>query len=98
MFTPSPNDPLVEESKANGDADGYQLVLPNELIVNIAILKDFNRFKFKDFSRGITGDDDIEEKWIFRGLEKHTSDAETTTKTKDENPATNSTVQGKKKL
>ena len=60
MFTPSPYDPLVEESKANSDPDCYQIVLPNELILNIALLKDFNRFRFKDFSSGITEDDDID--------------------------------------
>ena len=89
MFTPSPDDPLVEESKANGDADGYQIVLPNELIVNIALLLDFNRFKFKDFSSGITGDDDIDESLVFRGLALNDSNKENTLETKDGNIETN---------
>ena len=46
MFNPSPNDPLVQEE---GGIDGYQIVSPIELVVNITILKDFIRFKFKDF-------------------------------------------------
>ena len=89
MFTPLPNDPLVEESKANGDTDGYQIVLPNELIVNIALLLDFNRFKFKDFSSGITGDDDIDESLVFRGLVPNDSNKENTLDTKDDNIETN---------
>ena len=89
MFTPSPNDPLVEESKANGDTDGYQIVLPNELIVNIALLLDFNRFKFKDFSSGITGDDYIDESLVFRGLVPNDSNKENTLDTKDDNIETN---------
>ena len=98
MFTPSLNDPLVEESKENGDPDGYQIVLPNELIVNIAILKDFNRIKFKDFSRGITDDDDIDESLIFRGLQKNDSSEVNTEEVKQENLSTGSSgsVNGKK--
>lgn len=92
MFTPSPNDPLVEESKANGDTDCYQIVLPNELIVNIALLLDFNRFKFKDFSSGITGDDDIDESLVFRGLVPNDSNKENTIDTKDDNIETNVNV------
>ena len=90
MFTPSPNDPLVEESKANGDPDGYQIVLPNELIVNIALLLDFNRFKFKDFSSGVTGDDDIDESFVFRGLKQDEAKNNDTSETKDENAVTES--------
>ena len=89
MFTPSPNDPLVEESKANGDSDGYQIVLPNELIVNIALLLDFNRFKFKDFSSGVTGDDDIDESLVFRGITSNDSNNEITSETKDQDSVTN---------
>jgi len=89
MFTPSPNDPLVEESKANGDSDGYQIVLPNELIVNIALLLDFNRFKFKDFSSGVTGDDDIDESLVFRGLPSNDSNNEITSETKEQDSVTN---------
>jgi hypothetical protein len=98
MFTPSLNDPLVEESKENGDPDGYQIVLPNELIVNIAILKDFNRIKFKDFSSGKTDDDDIDECTIFRGLQKNDSSDVNTDKVKEGNIATGSSsaVNGKK--
>ena len=89
MFTPSPNDPLVEESRANGDSDGYQIVLPNELIVNIALLLDFNRFKFKDFSSGVTGDDDIDESLVFRGLPSNDSNNEITSETKEQDSVTN---------
>ena len=89
MFTPSPNDPLVEESRANGDSDGYQIVLPNELIVNIALLLDFNRFKFKDFSSGVTGDDDIDESLVFRGLPSNESNNEITSETKEQDSVTN---------
>lgn len=89
MFTPSPNDPLVEESRANGDSDGYQIVLPNELIVNIALLLDFNRFKFKDFSSGLTGDDDIDESLVFRGLTPNDSNNEITSETKDQDSVSN---------
>ena len=69
--------------------DCYQIVLPNELIVNIALLLDFNRFKFKDFSSGITGDDDIDESLVFRGLVPNDSNKENTIDTKDDNIETN---------
>ena len=84
MFTPSPYDPLVEESKANSDPDCYQIVLPNELILNIALLKDFNRFRFKDFSSGITEDDDIDESMIFRGLQRNDKSNEIKDTAKDD--------------
>lgn len=41
MFNPSPNDPLVKDS----DQDQFQLVCPVELVVNVAILRDFVRFR-----------------------------------------------------
>ena len=93
MFTPSPNDPLVEETKASGDPDGYQIVLPNDLILNIALLRDFNRFRFKDFSSGITGDDDIDESLIFRGTKGNSFNK---TETKDIDHGTDVTVHGKR--
>ena len=98
MFTPSPNDPLVEESKLTGETDGYQIVLPNELILNIALLRDFNRFRFKDFSSGNTGDDDIDESLIFRGKEKEDSNKADTEDTKEQELATNTTVYGNFKI
>ena len=70
MFNPSPNDPLVQEE---GGTDGYQIVSPIELVVNITILKDFIRFKFKDFNSGITGDDDLDENLIFRGIQNNSA-------------------------
>ena len=98
MFTPSLNDPLVEESKENGDPDGYQVVLPNELIVNIALLRDFNRIKFKDFSAGVT-DDDIDESLIFRGLQNNDSNKVKVEGDSDGNlgTASSNTVHGRNK-
>ena len=40
MFNPNEGDLLVQES----EPDNYQLILPFELLVNIAIFKDFSRF------------------------------------------------------
>ena len=67
------------------------------LIVNIALLRDFNRIKFKDFSAGVT-DDDIDESLIFRGLKKSDSSEGNTGDVKEENLATGSSgaVNGKK--
>ena len=66
MFNPSPNDPLVQEGQVD-----YQIVLPFELIQNVAILKDFIRFRFKDFNSGVTGDDDVEESLMFRATKEN---------------------------
>ena len=71
----------------------------NELIVNIALLRDFNRIKFKDFSAGIT-DDDIDESLIFRGLQNNDSNKVNLEEASDGNLGTSSsnTVHGKSKL
>ena len=59
-------------------------MLPNELILNIALLNDFNRFRFKDFSSGITEDDDIDESMIFRGLQRNDKSNEIKDTAKDD--------------
>ena len=84
MFNPSPNDPLVQENQVD-----YQIVLPFELIQNIAILKDFIRFRFKDFNSGVTGDDDVDESLIFRGTKENIANEAVVEKSTEE--ATNET-------
>ena len=79
MFNPSPNDPLVQEDQVD-----YQIVLPFELIQNIAILKDFIRFRFKDFNSGITGDDDVDESLMFRGTNENITNATAVEKVTEE--------------
>ena len=55
MFNPSLNDPLVQD----GDPDQYQLVSPSELVVNMAILKDFVKFRTNH-------DTEVDEDMIFK--------------------------------
>ena len=51
---------------------------------------DFNRFKFKDFSSGVTGDDDIDESFVFRGFKQDDAKNSDTLETKEEDAVTES--------
>ena len=70
-------------------------MLPNDLILNVALLKDFNRFRFKDFSSGVTEDDDIDENLIFRGMKQNGCNKTTDTKESNDDSGTSDTVDGK---